>query len=366
MLAQHVHDQLVLLHGLQGLLQGAGEGLDAEGGAGGRVHLIDVPGDLRGRGEPPLDAVQPGRQAGGDGQIGVAGRVGAAQLHPGGAPPGGGDADEGGAVGGRPGLVAGGLIPGDQPLVGVHQGVGQGSEPLHVLQQAGDEGVGHLGQAPGVVGVVKQIFPVPEQGHVQVHAGARRPKEGLWHEGGVEAVFLGDGLDRQLEGHDLVGGVHGVHIFKVDLMLSGGALVVAGLDLVAHLLQHPADLPAGGLPLVQRAQVKVARLIPGAGGGPALLVGLKEEKLQLRADVEGVKAHVPGLPDHPAEHPSGVAYEGGAVGVVHVADEPGHPPLGGPPGENGKAAPVREQVLVRLVHPGKALDGGAVEHDLVV
>src|SRR5699024_12874026 len=32
-----------------------------------------------------------------------------------------------------------------------------------------------------------------------------------------------------------------------DLMLSGGALVVAGLDLVAHLLQHPADLPAGGL-----------------------------------------------------------------------------------------------------------------------
>ena len=149
-------------------------------------------------------------------------------------------------------------------------------------------------------------------------------------------------------------------------MLAGCHLVVAGLHRHAHLLQIQADLPAGPLPMVQRAQVKVARLVPGAGGGPALLVGLKEEKLQLRADVEGVKAHVPGLSDHPAEHPSGVAYEGGAVGVVHVADEPGHPPLGGPPGENGKAAPVREQVLVRLVHPGKALDGGAVEHDLVV
>ena len=78
MAAQHVHDDGVGLHLPQGLLQGGGQGLDAAGGPGAVVHLIDVAGDLRGRGEAPLDAVQAGGQAGGHRQIGVAGGVGAA------------------------------------------------------------------------------------------------------------------------------------------------------------------------------------------------------------------------------------------------------------------------------------------------
>ena len=118
--------------------------------------------------------------------------------------------------------------------------------------------------------------------------------------------------------------------------------------------------------MVQRAQVEVTRLIPRLGGGAPLLVGLKEEKFQLRPDIKGIKAHVPGPLDHPAQHAPGVAHKGGPVGVVHIADKPGHLALGGAPGEDGEAVEVGVQVLVRLIHPGKALDGGAVEHDLVI
>ncbi len=77
--------------------------------------------------------------------------------------------------------------------------------------------------------------------------------------------------------------VQGVGVLEVDLVLALGALVVAGLDLKAHLLQGHADLPAGALPVVQGAQVEVARLVLGRVVGVALVVGLKEEELQLRA-----------------------------------------------------------------------------------
>ena len=235
-----------------------------------------------------------------------------------------------------------------------------------MLQQAGNKRIGNGRQLALPTFVKEHVFPVLEQGHVQVHPGAGNAVDRLGHKGGVEAVLLGQGLHRQLQGHDLVGSVHGVHILEVDLMLAHGALVVAGLDLKAHLLQVHAHLPAGGLPVVQGAQVEVARLVPGLGGGVALFVGLKEEKFQLRPDVEGVKAHVVGPLQHPAEHPPGITHKGGAVGIVHVADQPGHLALGGPPGENGKAVQVGIEALVRLVDPGEALDGGTVKHDLVV
>ena len=47
-------------------------------------------------------------------------------------------ADQGGAVGRRPGRIAGGLISGNQALVGVHHRIGQGAEAPGVLQQASD------------------------------------------------------------------------------------------------------------------------------------------------------------------------------------------------------------------------------------
>ena len=365
-LTQSVQHQRVRLHQADGLLQRAGQAGDAVRLPGGLVHGVDVLGDLsRGR-QALLNAVQAGGQAHGEGQVGVAGRVGGAQLHTGGLAPGGGDADEGGAVGGGPGQIAGSLVAGHQPLVGVDQWVGDGGHAGHVAQQAGDEAVRLPGQAPLVVGVVEHIFAVPEQGHVGVHAGAGHAEDGLGHKGGVEAVFLSDGLDRQLEGHDVVGGVEGLGVLEVNLVLALGALVVAGLNLKVHLLQGHTDLPAGGLAVVQGAQVKVARLVVGLGGGLALVVGLEQEKLCLRAHVEGIKAHVMGLLDGPLQHVPGIAHKGGAVGVVHVADEPGHLAVAGPPGEHAEGPQVGVEILIGLVDTDKAVNGGAVEHALVV
>ena len=232
-------------------------------------------------------------------------------------------------------------------------------------QQARDELVGQRGELAGGVRVKEGVFAVLEQRHVDVHTTAGGAVDGLGHEGGVEAVLLGQGLHRQLEGHDVVGGPEGVGVLEVDLVLPGGYLVVAGLDLKAHLLQGEADLPAGAFAMVQGAQVEVARLVAGAGGGTAVLIGLEQEELQLRAGVEGV-AHVLRPLDDPLQHVPGIAGEGGAVGVVDLADEPGHLAVLGPPGENGEGVQVGVEVLVGLLNADKALDGAAVHHNFIV
>ena len=178
--------------------------------------------------------------------------------------------------------MAGGLIARHQPLVGVHQGVRHGAEAPGVVQQPRQELPGLAGQALRGGGVGEDILPVPGEGHVEVHPAARDAGKGLGHEGGVEAAPLGQGLHRQLAGHDVVRGGQGIRVFQVDLVLSGGGLVVAGLHLDAHLLQGQGHLPPDALPVVQGAQVKVARLVGGPGGGPSVLLRLEEEKLQLR------------------------------------------------------------------------------------
>lgn len=140
---------------------------------------------------------------------------------------------------------------------------------------------------------------------------------------------------------------------------------MAGLDLKPHLLQAQADLPAGALPVVQGTQVEIARLVAGLGGGFAVLVGLEEEKLQLRPGVEG-KAHVVCPAQHPLEYVPGIAHKRRAVGVVDVADEPCHFAVLGAPGQHGERVQIRPQVLVGLLDADKALNRAAVYHDLIV
>ena len=203
-------------------------------------------------------------------------------------------------------------------------------------QQAGNEAVRLLGQAPGILRIAEHVLPVPEQGHVGVHARAVDAEDGLGHEGGVQAVFLARVLTASLKVMILSARAQGVGVFEVDLMLALSHLMVAGLDLKAHLLQGHADLPPGALPVVQRTQVEVARLVVGPGGGLAVVIGLEEEKLRLRAHVEGVIAHVLRLFQGPLEHIAGVSHEGGAVRVVYVADQAGHLAVAGPPGKMAK------------------------------
>ncbi len=51
---------------------------------------------------------------------------------------------------------------------------------------------------------------------------------------------------------------------------------------------------------------------------------------------------------------------------MDVADQAGHLAVLGPPGEDDKAVQIGVQVLVGLIDADEALNGGAVQHDLIV
>ena len=234
-----------------------------------------------------------------------------------------------------------------------------------MLQQPRDELAGQGGQLPFPGFVVKQVAAILEQRHIHVHSVARRIPEGLGHKGGVKAVLLGQGLDCQLEGHDVVGRSEGVRVLQVDLVLPGGGFMVAGLDLHPHFFQGQRYLPPGALTVVQRAKVEVPRLIGGPRRGTALLVGLEQEELQLRPYMESIPQLLCFF-QRPLEDVPGVPVKGSAVRIINIADQPGHLSVLGTPRQDGEGVQVRAQILVRLLHPDRALYGAAVQHDLPV
>ena len=232
-------------------------------------------------------------------------------------------------------------------------------------EQAGDEAVGLLGEPAGPVRVIEHVLAVLKEGHIRVHAAAVYAENRLRHEGGVQAVVLGEGLYHHAEGHDVVRRGERVGILEVYLVLAGGDLVVAGLYFKAHLLQGEAYVAAGGLAVVHRAEVEVSCLVAGLAGRLAVGVHLEEEKLALGADVEGI-AHGSRALQHRLQHMARVADKGRAVGVIDVADEPRGAPALGLPGQHHEGVRVGIEVLVALVDAGEALDGAAVYHDLVI
>ena len=352
---------------LHGLVQVGGQAGDAGLLFLGRGHLEDVGVDRIRHRQVVLDAVQAGAQHHGKGQVGVAGRVRAADLGARAHAAGGRDAHQGRAVGGRPGHVHRGLVAGYQPLVGVDQRVGDRAEPLGVLHDAGNVLVGHRAQFQRPLLVVEGVGAVQvEQGLVGVHARAVDAEHRLGHEGGVQAELGGDGAHHPLEGDGVVGGGEGVGVLEVDLVLALGHLVVAGLDLEAHGLQRLDDLAAAVDAGVVRFHVEVAGDIVGDGGRPALGIPAEQEELGLGADVHGV-AQLLRLGQHPLEVVARAADEGRAVGLVHVADDAGR--VGAvllAPGHDHEGVVVRLEVHVGFVDAHEALDGAAVEHDLAV
>src|SRR5699024_8796043 len=110
---------------LHRLFQGGGQHLQAQGPGGLGVQLEQVAVDGGAQLHPVLQAVQPGRQDQPDGKVGVAGGVGAAQLHAAVVPLHGGDAHQLAAVLAAPADKAGGLVAA-KAQVAVGQGVGEG------------------------------------------------------------------------------------------------------------------------------------------------------------------------------------------------------------------------------------------------
>lgn len=103
----------------------------------------------------------------------------------------------------------------------------------------------------------------------------------------------------------------------------------------------------------------------GIGGGPSLLIRVEKEELALRSHIEHI-AHAGGLLNRPLQHIPGIPRKCGPVRIIHIADQPCHLALLGPPREYLKGIQVRVQVHVGLVNPYKSLNGGAVKHAAVI
>ena len=92
--------------------------------------------------------------------------------------------------------------------------------------------------------------------------GAVDPVDRLRHERRVQAVLLGDRLERELEGDRVVGGRQRVAVLEVDLVLAGRDLVVGRLDPDAERLEGVDHVLADLLGEVGR-EVEVAGLVVG-------------------------------------------------------------------------------------------------------
>ena len=179
-----------------------------------------------------------------------------------------------------------------------------------------------LRQLVGRARLVEGVGVALEQREVGVHARAGVLGERLGHERGEDALLERDLLDDGPEGHDVVGGRERVGVAQVDLVLAGGALVVAELHRDAHRLEHGDGGPAEVVAVAVRHVVEVAGLVDRLGPlarGPALL---EQEELDLGVGVEG-EALVGGLGERPLQHVPRVGDARGAVGQGEVAEHPG-------------------------------------------
>ena len=168
-------------------------------------------------------------------------------------------------------------------------------------QQAGHEVASGARQAHLVGGVEEGVAVALEQAHVGVHPGAGRVCERFRHEGRLDALTRGDLAHDDAEGHDVVGHRQGVGVAQVDLVLAGGALVVAELDRDAHLLEHHDGVAAEVGAVVHGGVVEVAGVVERLGLVLALTQFLDEEELDLGMAVEG-EPPVGGPAQGPLEH----------------------------------------------------------------
>ena len=171
-----------------------------------------------------LDAVEPGAQHHRQREIRVARRVGHAQLDARRRAARRRHADQRAAVLLRPGDVGRRFVAGHQPLVGVHQRVGDRAEALGVAQDAADVVQAGLAQLPVGLGVVEDVGAAREQRHVRVHARAVDAVDRLGHERRVQAVLDRDVLHHEPERADVVGRRQHIVVAEVDLVLARARL----------------------------------------------------------------------------------------------------------------------------------------------
>ena len=188
-----------------------------------------------------------------------------------------------------------------------------------------------------------------------MHAAAVDAENRLGHERGVQSVTFRNRLDDQLERFDVVGGAEGFVVLEVDFVLTVGDFVVRGFDFKAHVFQGQADVASNVFAHVVCAEVEVPAFVGRLNGGNAVGVGLKEEELAFRADVES-ESHVLGFLENLFEDVSRVAFKRGLVRTVDVADESGDFVLLRTPREDNERIVVRAKIHVGFFDSDEPFD----------
>jgi hypothetical protein len=174
--------------------------------------------------------------------------------------------------------------------------------------------------------------------------------------------LLRDRLQRVAEGDHVVGRLQRGRMAEVDLVLSGGDLVVGGVHLDAqglqrrhHRLAH-VDAAVGG-------EVEVAAAVVGQRLQRPGDVVAQQEELDL-GPAPVLEVHLPGHLDGPAQGAAGVARVGLAVRGVGPADQPRRRRRC--PGQDPERLQVGHQEHVALGGAGEGLHRGAVEPGAVL
>ena len=299
-------------------------------------------------------------QQGGEGEVGVAGGVGRAQLasrglllahvvhrH----------ADERRPVSAAPRDVHRCLVAGHQALVRVDPLREHAGQLARVAQLARDECLGLARQQVLIRRVEEGVLLAAEQALVRVHPRAVLVGQRLRHERGVDAVAVRHLLHHGAVGHDVVGHAQGVVVAHVDLVLAGRHLVVRVLHVDSHGLQRQHGLAAQVAGGVERGEVEVPAAVERHGA----LGVLEVEELQLGAQVVVVVPHCPRALEGAAQYLAGVALVGLAGGQLDVAEHARHALHLGAVGQNREGVGVGHGDHVRLLDGVEAGDRRAVE-----
>ena len=201
---------------------------------------------------------------------------------------------------------------------------------------------------------------------MRVHARTVDAVDRLRHEARIEAVLLGNLLQRVLEGSGVVGRGERVRILEVDLVLTWRHLVVRGFNLDAERLKRVDHVLAHFDALVT-SEVKVTGLVVRLGHWVPVGAVLKEEELQLWSHVHLV-AELRRALNLAAQCTTWVASEWRTVRKKHIADHARRAgtALGGSPRQNAPRIHVGSQHLIALGDACEALDRRAVEPGAVL
>ena len=113
---------------------------------------------------------------------------------------------------------------------------------------------------------------------MDVHTRARDARKRFGHEGGIQALALGDRLYRVLQRDGAVGRLQSLVILEVDLVLAGRGFVMVRLDGDPELLQRADNVRPRAAEASSR-KIEVAGLVESVVLRWNGAVGFEEEEL---------------------------------------------------------------------------------------